>query len=80
MIRLLCEINDTAQHARSVGAYALEDRLLDVYRRRYQQIIAAGTTTNPTRPRRPHPAVNLLARAAAPNPLPPPVRPPSTKS
>jgi transposase len=68
MIRLLCEINDTARHARALTAYAIEDRLLDVYRHRYDTIIAAGTAANPSPPGHPRrhgarsPAANLLAR------------------
>jgi transposase len=64
MIRLLCEINDTTRHARSVGAHAIEERLLEVYRRRYHQIIATGTAANPSPPGHGarSPATNLLAR------------------
>jgi transposase len=64
MIRLLCEINDTTRYARTVGAYALDQNLLAGYRRRYQDIIAAGSTRNPAAPgnRAQTPAVNLLAR------------------
>jgi hypothetical protein len=36
MIRLLYEINDMTCYARTVGAYAIEERLLGVYRDRYQ--------------------------------------------
>jgi len=64
MIRLLCEINDMARHARAAGAHAIEDRLLGVYRDRYQEIIAAGKTANPSPPGpgARSPVVNLLAR------------------
>lgn len=64
MIRLLCEINDTTRHARAGGADAIEDRLLAVYRQRYDQIIAAGKAANPTasNTRARSPAANLLAR------------------
>ncbi len=47
MIRLLCEINDTTRHAHTVGAHALDERLLNTYRHRYQTIIDAGKTANP---------------------------------
>lgn len=64
MIRLLCEINDTTRYAREVGADGIDDRLLGVYRDRYQQIIAAGKAANPTPAgrRARSPAANLLAR------------------
>lgn len=64
MIRLLCEINETTRYARTIGADALDETLLATYRRRYQHIIAAGTTANPTQPGHgaQTPAVNLLAR------------------
>jgi transposase len=64
MIRLLCEINDTTRYARTVGAHALDAGLLTGYRRRYQNIITAGTIANPAAPgnRAQTPAVNLLAR------------------
>ncbi len=48
MIRLLCEINDTARWARTADAHAIDDRLLSVYRRRYHTIIAAGKAANPS--------------------------------
>ena len=61
---LLCEINDTTRYARHAGADALDDRLLAVYRRRYEQIIAAGKAANPTpaSARSRSPAARLLAR------------------
>jgi transposase len=64
MSRLLCEINDTARHARTVGAHAIEERLLAVYRDRYQHIIDAGMAANPSPPGHGarSPAANLLAR------------------
>jgi transposase len=64
MIRLLCEINTTARYARTAGAHAIDDRLLRVYRRRYQTIITAGRAANPSPPGHGarSPAVNLLAR------------------
>jgi transposase len=64
MIRLLCEINDTVRHAHTVGANAIEDRLLAVYRQRYGEIITAGKTNNPNPPGHGarSPATNLLAR------------------
>ncbi|MFD0584963.1 IS66 family transposase [Dactylosporangium darangshiense] len=64
MIRLLCEINNTTRHARTGGAHAIEDRLLAVYRRRYDTIIAAGMTANPSPAGHSarSPAANLLAR------------------
>ncbi len=64
MIRLLCEINDTVRHARTVGAHAIERRLLTVYRHRYDTIITAGKTANPSPPGHGprSPAANLLAR------------------
>jgi len=64
MIRLLCEINDTARYAREVGADGIDERLLGVYRNRYQKIIDAGKATNPTPAgqRARSPAANLLAR------------------
>ncbi len=64
MTRLLCEINDTARHARTVGAHAIEERLLTVYRHRYQAIIDAGKAANPSPPGHGarSPAANLLAR------------------
>lgn len=64
MIRLLCEINETTRYARTVGAYALDPDLLARYRGRYQGILAAGNTANPTQPGNgaQTPAVNLLAR------------------
>jgi transposase len=64
MIRLLCEINDTTRHARTVGAHAIEERLLAVYRHRYQQIIDVGKAANPSPPGHGarSPAANLLAR------------------
>lgn len=64
LIRLLCEINDTTRYARTVGAYALDPNLLARYHSRYQDILAAGTTANPTQPGNgaQTPAVNLLAR------------------
>jgi transposase len=64
MIRLLCEINDMARHARTAGAHAIEDRLLGVYRDRYQEIIAAGKAANPSPPGHGarSAAANLLAR------------------
>jgi hypothetical protein len=64
LARLLCEIHETVRHARTVGAHAIEDRLLAVYRHRYDTIITAGKTANPS----PlghgarTPAANLLAR------------------
>jgi len=64
MIGLLCEINDTTRYARTVGAHGLHPDLLAGYRRRYQNLITAGTALNPTVPgnRAQSPAVNLLAR------------------
>jgi transposase len=64
MIRLLCEMNTTTRHARSIGAHALSKRLLRTYHRRYQRIIALGQALNPTPPGRGArtPAVRLLAR------------------
>jgi transposase len=64
MIRLLCEINDTARYARTAGAHAIDDRLLAAYRRRYHAIIAAGRAANPSPAGHGarSPAVNLLAR------------------
>ncbi|MFG1955472.1 transposase [Micromonospora sp. NPDC048830] len=64
MIRLLCEINDTARYARTAGAHAIDDRLLGAYRRRYDTIIAAGTAANPCPAGHGarSPAANLLAR------------------
>jgi transposase len=64
MIRLLCEMNDTTRHARSIGAHALSKRLLRAYRRRYRRIIALGQALNPTPPGRTArtPAVKLLTR------------------
>ena len=64
MIRLLCEINDTARCARTAGADAIDDRLLAAYRWRYQQIVAAGKTANPSPAGHGarSPATNLLAR------------------
>lgn len=64
MIRLLCEINDTARYAREVGADGIDARLLGAYRDRYQQIINAGKAANPTPAgqRARSPAANLLAR------------------
>ena len=49
---------------RNPGADALENRLLEVYRRRYETIIAAGKPANPTPAgaRSRSPAANLLAR------------------
>jgi transposase len=48
MIRLLCEINDTARYARTAGAHTIDKRLLAVYRHRYQEIINAGRAANPS--------------------------------
>jgi transposase len=64
MIRLLCEINDTARSARTAGAHAIDDRLLSVYRRRYDTIVAAGRAVNPSPAGHGarSPAANLLAR------------------
>jgi transposase len=64
LIRLLCEINDMTRSARADGAEAIGERLLHVYRQRYDTIIAAGRAANPTPPghRARPPAVNLLAR------------------
>lgn len=64
MIRLLREINDTARYAREVGADGIDDRLLAVYRHRYDTIIDAGKAANPTPAgqRARSPAANLLAR------------------
>jgi len=64
MSRLLCEINDTARSARTAGAHAIDERLLAVYRHRYQQIIDAGKAANPSPPGHGarSPAANLLAR------------------
>jgi transposase len=47
LARLLCEINDTVRHAHTVGAHRLDERLLDVYRHRYQTIIDIGKAANP---------------------------------
>lgn len=64
MIRLLCEINDTARHARTGGAHGIDERLLGAYRRRYERIIAAGKAANPSPAGHGarSPAANLLAR------------------
>lgn len=68
MIALLCEISDTTRAACTAGAEAIEPRLLGLYRRRYEQIIAAGQAANPTPTPTPtgarsrSPAANLLAR------------------
>jgi transposase len=65
LARLLTEINDTTRYARTVGATKIEERLLGVYRHRYQTIIDIGRAANPP----PHGArakrslaTNLLAR------------------
>ncbi|MFG2039087.1 transposase [Dactylosporangium sp. NPDC048998] len=64
LIRPLCEINDMARSAHVDGAEAIDERLLTVYRHRYDTIIATGRAANPTPPghRARPPAVNLLAR------------------
>jgi len=64
MIRLLCEINDTARWARTAGADVIDHRLLQAYRRRYDTIIAAGRAANPSPAGHGarSPAANLLAR------------------
>jgi transposase len=64
MIRLLCEINDTARYARTAGAHTNEERLLAVYRHRYQEIINTGKAANPSPAGHGarSPATNLLAR------------------
>lgn len=64
MIRLLCEINDTARYARTAGAHAIDKRLLAAYRYRYQEIISAGRAANPSPAGHGarSPAANLLAR------------------
>jgi transposase len=64
MIRLLCEINDTARYARTAGAHAIDKRLLAVYRHRYNEIINAGAAVNPSPAGHGarSPVANLLAR------------------
>jgi transposase len=64
LARLLCEINDTVRHAHTVAAHALDDRLLNTYRHRYQTIIDIGKTANPspTGHGARSTATNLLAR------------------
>lgn len=66
--RFLAEINTTTIRGRAAGGTALEPRLLATYRRRYDQLIAAGWAANPAhhrgqrgQQRRPK-HVNLLDR------------------
>ncbi|HEX5142504.1 MAG TPA: IS66 family transposase [Mycobacterium sp.] len=65
LTRLLTEIHDLARHAHTVAADQIDDRLLDVYRHRYQTIIDTGRAANPPPPglrAKRSPATNLLAR------------------
>jgi transposase len=65
LARLLIEINDLVRHAHAAGATKIEDRLLGVYRYRYQTIIDVGRAANPPPPgarAKRSLATNLLAR------------------
>jgi transposase len=64
MITLLCEMNDMARYTRQVGADAIGGGVLAMWRRRYDEAIAAGRTANPDPggQQARSPAANLIAR------------------
>jgi transposase len=64
MTSLLCEMNDMARHARTVGADAIGSGVLRTWRRRYDELIETGRTVNPDPggQQARSPAANLIAR------------------
>jgi hypothetical protein len=64
MISLLCEMNDLARHARTVGADGIGSGVLAMWRQRYEQLIEIGRTVNPDPGghQARSPAANLIAR------------------